>query len=358
MSLTPTDVPTEVPLLGPSVEAEPAAGRLGRLRGHPVARFLVSRTIFAGVVLLVASLLVFAATSLLPGDVASNILGRNGTPEQIARLREALGTDEPVIAQYWHWLSGLVTGDLGSSAVATAQASPVTAVSELISDPLRNSIALAAFAALFLIPLSLALGVYAGVRAGRAADMAISAPSIALAATPEFVLGTLLVLLFSQTLDMLPSVSLLDPGQSPLSVPEVLVLPAATLVLVASAAGIRMIRAGMISVLGQEYVTMARLNGFPERRVIWQFAIRNALAPTVQILAEMLRYLFAGIIVVEAVFDYPGLGTALVRSVNAQDAPMVAAVAMIIAVAYMAINTLADLLVLLLVPRLRTGSGR
>jgi peptide/nickel transport system permease protein len=157
-------------------------------------------------------------------------------------------------------------------------------------------------------------------------------------------------------LGLVPPVSLLDPGQNPISAPQVLVLPVLTLVMFIAAAGIRMVRAGIVRTLNEEYVSVARLNGYSDHQILWRFVIRNSLAPSFQVFAEMLRYLFGGIIIVESIFDYPGLGSELVNAVSTRDAPKVAAIAMIIAIAYAVINLLADLLVFLSVPKLRMGN--
>ena len=264
-----------------------------------------------------------------------------------------MGLDRPASTRYAHWLKGFVHGDLGDSAVAIAQGSNHAPIWHLISGPLKNSAILAAITALVMIPLSVALGTLAAVRAGRPTDHLISLGSLAAVSMPEFVVGSLLVAVFFVGLHLLPPVAIVPPGGDPLSHPKQLVLPVVTLLFASMAAGIRMVRAGTFEVLQTEYVQTARLNGLPERRVIMRYALRNALAPSVQVLAQNLQYLVGGVIVVEAVFAYPGIGSQLVNAVQIRDVTVVQSVAMLIAVVYVLINLVADLIVMLLVPKLR-----
>jgi peptide/nickel transport system permease protein len=193
------------------------------------------------------------------------------------------------------------------------------------------------------------------VQAGRAGDYVVSYASLVLGALPEFVLGTFLILIFFSQLNWLPPVARVPPGTSPLDDVRSLVLPIMTLVLVALAFCARQVRAGVVEALRQDYVKMARLNGLPERRVLWRYALRNALAPSIQTFAQAVQYLFGGIIVVEALFAYPGIGSLLVQSVSLRDVTEVQAIAVVLATVYILINIVADLLVVLLIPKLRTG---
>jgi peptide/nickel transport system permease protein len=305
--------------------------------------------------LLVVSILIFLATNVLPGNVAVVVLGKNATPEHVRRLDDALHINGSVISRYFRWLGDAVQGNFGRSAVAEAEGRSNSAVSGTLSDPLRNSFVLAAITTLLLIPLTLLLGALAGIRAGKKADLAISLPALVLGGLPEFVTGTLLIYVFFNLLHWLPPVALLSPGESPLSNPEALVLPVLTLLAVAVGAGVRQVRAGMAEVLQQDYVQFARLNGVPERTVLRRYALRNALAPSVQIIAQNLQYLVGGIIIVESVFAYPGIGTYLVNAVTSRDVIAVQAASVILAALYILINLVADLIVVFLVPRLRTG---
>jgi peptide/nickel transport system permease protein len=324
-------------------------------RRRPLARFFARRLAAAVLTLLAVSILVFAGTELLPGDAASAVLGKTATGEQLAELRELMGLDRPAVERYLDWLGGLLTGDLGNSAAGYAS-SAESPIWDDIKGNIGNSLALALIVTAVMIPLALVLGVAAAVRAGRPLDHTISVGSLAVISLPEFVIGSLLILVFFSWLDVLPPVSLLAPGESPLSDPEILVLPVLTLLGATLAASIRMVRAGMVESLRAEYVQMARLNGFPEGRVIRRYALRNALAPSVQIFAQNIQYLIGGIIVVEYLFAYPGLGKELVDAVGIRDVRAVQSIGILIAAAYILLNLLADLLVVLLVPKLRTST--
>jgi peptide/nickel transport system permease protein len=329
--------------------AEP---RRATREASPVLAFLGRRLVGALLALVVSSILIFVGTSVLPGDAASVVLGRGATPQAVHELDQRMHLDRPLVEQYASWLGGFVHGDLGDSSVGLAQGQKAP-VWDIISNPVKNTLILALVTALFMIPLSLGLGALAAVYAGRTVDHAVSIASLAAIALPEFVIGSLLVGVFFVWLDVLPPVALIPPGDNPLSDPTKLVLPVATLLLASLAAGIRMVRAGMVEVLQTEYVQTARLNGLAERWVLWRYAMRNALAPSVQVLAQNLQWLIGGIIITENVFAYPGIGSNLVTAVGNRDLTLVQSVAMLIAVVYVVLNLVADLIVMLLVPKLR-----
>jgi peptide/nickel transport system permease protein len=333
--------------------AEPA-GPVARRGAHPLLRFTVRRVAAGVLTLLVVSVLVFAGTELLPGDAAGAVLGKTATPEALAELRAQMGLDRAAPLRYLDWLGGLLTGDLGNSAAGYAQGGEFPIWNE-ISGKVVNSLVLAAIAAVIMVPLSLLLGTWAAIRAGRPADHTISSFSLAVISVPEFIIGSLLILLFFTWLGALSPVSLIPPGESPLAYPKELVLPVLTLLGASLAGSIRMVRAGMIETLRADYVQMARLSGFAEATVIRRYALRNALAPSVQVLAQNIQYLVGGIIVVEYLFSYPGLGKELVDAVAIRDVREVQSVAIVIAALYITLNIVADLLVVLLVPRLRTS---
>ncbi|MGI5129924.1 ABC transporter permease [Pseudonocardia sp. CA-107938] len=337
---------------------QPPARAGGRRARHPILSTLGRRTLYAVATLVVVSILIFLATSALPGDVADIVLGRGASPERLAALQHQLGLDQPLVVRYLGWLGGVLRGDLGNSAVALAQSAPDPSISSMIGGPLLNSVVLATIAMLLLIPLSLGLGVYSATHEGRPADQISSYVWLVFGCLPEFVLGTLLIVVFSRQLGLFPPIALLRPGQSPLANLPGLVLPVLTLLGVAVAFAARQVRAAMAVTLRQDYVLMGRLNGLPERMVRRRYALRNALASTVQTYAQAVQYLFGGVIVVEALFAYPGIGTLLVQSVTRRDTPTVAGIALILAAAYIAINIIADVLVVFLVPKLRTGAHR
>ena len=215
---------------------------------------------------------------------------------------------------------------------------------------------LAGITIVIMLPLSLALGVLAGVRSGKLSDHVITGTSLGAIALPEFVTGTLLAAFLAISLGLLPPVSIIRPGESPLAQPEVLVLPVVTLLLAGLAYNIRMVRAGVMEVLRSDYVRMARLEGIPERRVIWRHVpAQTPSPPTIQVMALTVLWLVGGVVVVETVFTYPGLGGSLVDAVGVRDLPVVQAIVMYVALLYIAINILADILVVLVIPKLRTG---
>jgi peptide/nickel transport system permease protein len=228
-------------------------------------------------------------------------------------------------------------------------------VAKMIAVPLRNSLILALLAMLIIVPASLLLGVLAGMRGGSRLDYAISYPALVLGAFPEFVLGLALIAIFFSALGILSPVALVAPGKTPFSHPTALVLPVLTLVGVSVGWSARQVRAGMVEVMRSDYVMMARLARIPPQRILRRYALRNAAATSVQALAQTAQYLLGGIIVVEVLFSYPGIGSLLDQAVQARDTTVVQAVALIVAAAYIAINIAADLAVVLLVPKLRTA---
>jgi peptide/nickel transport system permease protein len=322
---------------------------------HPILAFVLRRTATGVLTLLVASVLIFVATNILPGNVAVVVLGRAATPATVHRLDRELNLNQSAVSQYFTWLGNAVQGDFGHSAVAVAEGRPDSGISASLGTPLRNSFILAGLTALLLVPLTLLLGMVAGIFAGRKLDLTISLPAVVMGGMPEFVVGALLIYVFFDKLGWLPPVALLSTGQSPFSDVKALVLPVITLLSVAMGAGIRQVRAGMLDVLQRDFVHFARLNGVPERRVLTRYALRNAMAPSVQIIAQNMQYLVGGIIIVESVFAYPGIGTYLVNAVTSRDVIEVQAAAMILAAVYVLINVIADLIVLFLVPKLRVG---
>jgi peptide/nickel transport system permease protein len=314
-----------------------------------VRRTVIRRIVWGLLTLWVASLLVFAATLALPGDPATAILGREATPERLAAVRENLHLDQSALSQYLHWLGGVLTLDPGDSIVAQK---PVT---DVLSDRLVNSLWLALVAGLASIPPAIGLGVLMAVRRDGLTDHGFSTGTLVLAALPPFVIGIGTVVLFStEVFDWFPAVSLVPPGTSVWDSPEVLVLPALTLSLVVVPYVSRVMRGSMIEVLESDYVTMARLKGLSERRVIWRHAVPNAIAPAIQAVALALAYMAGGIVVIEFVFNYPGIGTALVDDVRNRDMPVVQFVVMLIATLYVLLNLAADLATIVVTPKLRT----
>jgi peptide/nickel transport system permease protein len=316
-----------------------------------ISGFILRRVLLGLLTLFLVSLVVFAATQALPSDPARAILGRTATPESLTALRKQLNLNRPVVSQYTHWLGGIFTGDLGNSLAARGE--PVTKV---LGKRLRNSAVLVLLAAVISIPLSILLGVISARRRDGPLDHSMSLILLALAALPEFVVGIALVLLFAtRVFHVLPAVSLIPPDSSPWQNPKELVLPTVTLVLAVTPYVARIMRASMVEVLESDFVEMARLKGMPERHVLWRHAVPNAIAPAIQVIALNLAYLAGGIVVVEFVFAYPGIGSALVDGVANRDLPIVQALAVLIAAVYVGCNVLADIATILVSPRLRTS---
>lgn len=318
-----------------------------RLRGVP--GFIIRRLLLGIVVLILVSVVVFAATQALPGDPALAILGRSATPASLAALRRELHLDQPVLTQYWTWVTGLLRGNMGDSLAAQE---PVTT---LLGAKLVNSGALVLISAVVSVPLSIAIGCWTALRREKIADTVSSNLLLVLAALPEFVVAVVLVILFATTVwHVLPAISTIPPGSGPWDHFSGLILPALTLVIAVAPYMARIMRASMIEVLESDYVEMARLKGLPERTVLLRHALPNALGPVFQVIALNLAYLAGGIVVVEYVFNYSGIGSALQDAVVNHDLPVVQALAMLIAAVYVVLNLLADVATIIVTPRLRT----
>jgi peptide/nickel transport system permease protein len=328
-----------------------AASPLRALRPRGVWGFVLRRVLLGILTLFLVSVIVFAATQALPSDPARAFLGRTATPESLDALRKQLHLDESPVSQYGHWLKGIVTGDLGHSLTGTQQP-----VSELIGRRVENSAFLMLLAGIVSVPLSIALGAIAARRRDGPFDHATSILLLALAALPEFVVAIALVILFgTNVFHALPAVSLIPPGEAPWQHLKELILPTAALVLAVCPYIARIMRASMVEVLESDYVEMARLKGLAERSVLWRHALPNGIAPAIQVIALNLAYLAGGIVVVEFVFAYPGIGGGFVEAVSNRDFPTVQALALIIAAVYVVLNVIADVATILVSPRLRTS---
>ena len=317
---------------------------------HGISGFIVRRVLLGLLTLFLVSIVVFAATQTLPGDPAHAILGRDATPDSIAELRRQLDLDEDAATQYGHWLKGILSGDLGESLAARQP------VSEVIGKRVENSALLLLLAAVISIPLSIFIGAATARGRDGPLDHATSVGLLGLAALPEFVVAILLVVLLGTTVyPVLPAVSLIPPQDHPWEHMNELVLPVLTLVIVVVPYMSRIMRASMVDVLESDYVEMARLKGLPERQVLWRHSLPNGIAPTIQVIALNLGYLAGGIVVVEYVFGYPGIGSAFVDAVANRDIPVVQALAILIAALYVLVNVVADVATILVSPRLRTS---
>ena len=297
--------------------------------------------------LFLVSALIFAGTQILPGDVASAILGQNATPEALATLRESLGLNQPVLARYFSWLAGFVTGDLGTS---LANQQPVA---DLLWPRFWNTMALAAFAAVVSVPVAILLGLVTAVKRGGIFDRVINIVALAFVSLPEYFLGLLLILFLSIRFNLLPSLADTYEGNTFLEWVQATALPALTLVLVTVAQMMRMTRTAVLSVMDQAYVETAYLKGLRTKRVVTKHALPNAAAPIVNVVAFNIAYLITGVVLVEAVFNYNGLGRFMVDAVSKRDLPLVQAAALVFGAAYVILNIIADVAAIALNPRLR-----
>jgi peptide/nickel transport system permease protein len=323
------------------------------LRAVAPYRWVAIRLGLGLLTLFIVSLLIFVATSVLPGDAARAILGRQARLEALVQLRHELGLDRPLVDQYLSWISGVLTGDLGTSLTAQVP------VSSLVGPAAANTFTLMFLGLLIAVPLSIGIGCITAVRRDTRVDRLAQFASLILTATPEFIIGIVLVLVFSTAVfQVLPAVALIPAEDSAFQHLDQLVLPVATVVLLITPYLVMLIRAAVIDALESEYVVMARLKGLSERRVVLHHAFRNALAPTLQALALSVAYLTGGLVVVEFLFNYPGLGGALANAVATRDLPMIQAVVLTLAATVIVANLLADLLTVLATPRLRTGGRR
>lgn len=299
-----------------------------------------------------ASLFVFLAVQALPGDVAQQLLGQNATPDAVKQLRESLGLDQNVWLRYLEWLGGAVHGDFGTSLVSGAPVAPT------LFTAFRNSMLIAVPAMLVGVTVSLALGVVAGVRRGRPADRVISIVSLVVMSVPEFMVATVLVLLFAIGLPLFPAVVLRGSDATVAELLPTIWLPIIVLTLAMAAYIVRTARSSTIDVMASEFVTTAELKGLTMRRVVWKHAVPSALLPTLNVVALNVAWLLGGVVVVENVFNYPGMGKLMLESVFNRDLPTIEAIALLSAVVYVVCNLAADLVALALDPKLRTRQRR
>ena len=312
-------------------------------------RFVTRRIGLMLVTLLVISLAIFTITEILPGDVAVMMLRQNATAEGLAAIRKDLDLNRPAHVRYLDWIGGVVRGDLGNSYV---QKQPIT---DVVGRRLWHSAILAGFAFVIGVPLAVGAGVWAGVRADSKIDRALSVAGLVGISLPEFVTGILLMLLFSTTLHLLPPSSLILPGSSPLTNPQILIMPTMTITLVLFAYIMRMTRANVIEVMQTDYVRTAILKGLPMRQVIRRYVFPNAMLPTITIVAANFGWMLGGLIIVENVFAYPGIGSLVLWSIQNRDIPMLEAVVLLVGALYAFGNLLADLSYAALDPRVRLG---
>ena len=315
-----------------------------------MSRFLLRRFGLALITLWILSVLVFAGTQLLPGDVGRRVLGPFATQEAVDALNARLGTDRPVLVQYGDWIGSAVTGDLGTS---ISFARPV---SQLVAIALQNSLNLAVLAFIMVVPLAIAGGIAAALRRGKLTDRVITVGGLSATVIPEFVSGIVLIVVFAVWLGWLPGTARAPVGAGPIDQVRHLILPAIPLVLVLFGYIARITRAGVIEALESDYTRTAFLKGLPRRRVIVRDVLRNALLPTIAVVASQVGYLIGGLVVVEVLFSYPGIGNLLFTAARNADFPLLAGGVLVVGAAYQIAMLLADMAYSWLNPRIRIGA--
>ncbi len=312
-----------------------------------MTQFILRRLALMALVLFVVSVVIFTIVQLLPGDVAAMILGTEATEQDLAQLRVNLGLNRAPALRYLDWIGGVLSGDWGTSLLLKLPVRP------LILGRLQNSAVLALLAMLMAVPLSIALGTLSGLRRNRWIDHLVSVSTLVAVSLPEFVWGTVLILLLAYRFRLLPPSSLIDPGANPFSALSHLILPALTLTLALLAHTTRMTRASVIDVLEQPYIRTAMAKGLRAATVVLRHTLPNALLPTITIVAINIGFLMGGLVVVETVFAYPGLGRLTVDAVNHRDVPLIQMTVLLVGAVYAASNLVADILYAYLNPRIR-----
>jgi len=310
-------------------------------------KLIVTRALLGILTLFAVSVVIFVCTQILPGDVASAVLGQSATPETLAAFRKELGLDEPAYIRFFTWLFHAARGDLGIS--LTNQ--------RVIIDELKprfyNTMFLAGYAALIAVPLSVGLGIMAAIREGRPVDRIANVVTLMTISVPEFFTGYLLIMIFAVQLGWFPSLSTVFDGMSFFERVYNTTLPALTLTMLVAAHMLRMTRTSVLSIMSSPYIEMAFLKGMTRGRVVSRHALPNAAAPIITVVALNLAYLVVGVVVVEAVFTYPGIGQLMVDAVAKRDVPVIQACGLIFAGVFVGLNTIADIAAIVTNPRLR-----
>ena len=314
---------------------------------NALLKLIAQRLALGFLILFIVSVIIAFIVELLPGDTCQELMGQAATPDTLEVCREEMGLNKPAYARYFGWLSGMLTGDMGKSLATNRE------ISELVASRIGNTLFLAGFAALMAVPLSLALGMLAALYRNSLFDRAVNVFTLSSISFPEFFVAYLLIYFFASQLGWFPGIS--NVSSPDIGLGERIyrtILPAVTLTLVVTAHMMRMTRASIINLLASPYIEMARLKGITPSRVIFKHALPNAWAPIINVVALNLAYLIVGVVVVEVVFVYPGLGQLLVDAVSKRDMPMVQAGSMIFASVYILLNLSADVLAIVTNPRL------
>jgi peptide/nickel transport system permease protein len=312
-----------------------------------MAKLIVNRLLLGVLTLFAVSVLIFVCTQILPGDVASAVLGQGATPEALIVFRRELGLDVPAHLRYWNWLVGALHGDLG-----VALTNKRLIVDDLLPR-LRNTLFLAGYAAVIAIPFSVGLGILAAINEGKLSDRLSNVLTLVAISLPEFFIAYILIIFFSVEYQVFPSLAMVSINMEFSERLFQTTLPALTLTLLVAAHMLRMTRSSVLSVMSTPYIEMAFLKGAPRARVIVRHALPNAAAPIITVIALNMAYLVVGVVVIEAVFVYPGLGQYMVDAVSKRDVPVIQACGLTFATVFVILNTLADILVIVVNPRLR-----
>lgn len=314
---------------------------------HPIVILIAQRLALGGLLLFAASILIFAGTSILPGDVAQSILGQSATPEALANLRRELGVDQPAVTRYFDWLGGVLRGDLGTALTNGLD------IAESLGTRLNNTLFLAFWAAVVSVPLAIFLGLLAVRYRDRWPDKLISAVTLTTISIPEFMIGYVMIYWVSIKWGLFSSVSIINDSMSLGEKLSAIAIPVMVLTLVVLAHMMRMTRAAILNVMQSAYIETAELKGMGMLSIIRKHAFPNAIAPIVNVVMINLAYLVVGVVVVEVVFAYPGMGQYLVDHVSKRDVPVVQACGLIFAAVYIGLNLVADIVSILTNPRLR-----
>jgi peptide/nickel transport system permease protein len=316
-----------------------------------MARFLLKRLGLAVVTLFLLSVLVFLGSQVLPGNVARRILGPFADQRAVANLNHELGTDRPLLTQYWDWISHFVRGDLGASLAYHVP------VSSLVGDALVNSLKLGAFAFVLVVPLAILGGVVAALKRDTIVDRVITLAGLSLTVVPEFVTGIILILVFALWIDVLPVSANAPDGSGPLTQLKYLVLPALTLVILLFGYIARITRAGTIESLDADYTRTAVLKGLSRGTVIRRHVLRNSLLPTIAVVATQTGFMIGGLVVIETLFNYPGMGRLIFTAARQKDFPLLESAVLIVGIVFLVANLVADVAYSLLNPRIRYATA-
>ncbi len=314
-----------------------------------MGRYVLKRLGLTAITLVIVSFAVFAAAEVLPGDVGRTILGPYASQQQVEKLDHQLGADEPLVKRYFTWAGNFIQGDWGTSPIQNV------AVRPLVLERLKNSLILGGFALLLIVPFSVALGVFAALNYGKSVDRIVSIAGLSFVALPEFVVGVVVIVVFAVQLGWLP-VSSQVPDPDPVDIVRQCLLPSIPLMFVLFGYISRMAREGTIAALRSDYTRTAVLKGLPRRYIIVRHVLRNALLPTIAVVSVQVGYLVGGLVVVETLFNYPGIGQLILNAATGHDLPTLEASVLMIALIYTAANFTADVLSAFLNPRVRLAT--